>query len=697
MTHTFSLLRVMLQVAFRNLWLHKVKTLFMGGILVFGSFLIVFGLSLLRNVEETMKDGIVHSVAGHLQVYSKNARDSLSLFGSSFMGKEDLGEISDYAVLRSKLMEDPNVEQVVPMGFEMALLGRGNEADELIDSLRAALKNRDPSEIEEKIEGVRFFFANLKKELLERRKLAADQTQTLADLALIERGEDPKFWQQLRQNPEDNLQFLETKIAPLSGEKPWVYLRYLGTNPQLFQKTFEKFKIVEGQMIPAGQRGILLSSKFREDFLKILSARKFDAIYKKVVKTHLKIATDPELQRYAKELALQYRAIVMQLNKARSQELTQGLAQYFHQEKVAFDEKSTLLDLLKIFLQVDDSNFVSRHDWFYAHIAPKLRLYEISTNETIILRSYTKSGYLKSVPVKVYGVYSFTGLEDSDIAGVFNVMDLISFRELFGHMTEESLKEIANIRQNMTAKDIDRSSAEDELFGESAVIETDKVPETPATVSAEDSEAYRGVPDVYDPQSLETGLIINAAVFLKDESRISKTTQELTQSLSSMPVQIVDWQKASGIVGQFVEILRYVLIFGVGIILLVALVIINNSFMVATFERSKEIGTMRAFGAQRSFVGALFVLEAVALSIFASSLGTLLALGVLTWLSEVGIPAVHDVIVFLFSGPRLYPVLYERYFVLGPIIVTLLAAISSLYPAWFASRVQPAQAMQEKE
>ncbi len=325
-----------------------------------------------------------------------------------------------------------------------------------------------------------------------------------------------------------------------------------------------------------------------------------------------------------------------------------------------------------------------------------MHLYEIATNETIILRSYTKSGYLKSVPVKIYGVYSFTGLEDSDIAGTFNVMDLVTFRELFGRMTEESLKEIASIQQDMTAKEIDRADAESELFGEKAVIEVVTVPSRVAKPS-EPLTAQRGIPEDYDPTSLEHGLIINAAVFLKNESQLQATQRELTESLADMPVQIIDWQKASGTVGQFVEILRYVLLFGVGIILLVALVIINNSFMVATFERSQEIGTMRAFGAQRAFVGGLFVLEAMALSLVASCLGALLAFGLLLWLSGVGIPATHDVITFLFSGPRLYPVLYERYLFIGPLVVTVLAGISSLYPALFASRVQPAQAMQEKE
>lgn len=663
----------------------------MGGILTFGAFLMVFGLSLLHNVEKSMKDGIIHSVAGHIQVYSKKAKDSLALFGSTFMGKEDLGNIDDFAELRKLLVEDPNVQEVVPMGFDMAMLGRGNDADDLFDSLRAALKNKDSSDIQEKIAGVRFYIANLKKEVLEQQKILSAQEHIEKSLNHIREVENEEFWKNFSIQDEEKLQFLETKIAPISGEKPFVYLRYLGTNPQLFTKTFDKFKIVSGEMIPEGRRGILLSHKFSEDFLKMNCARKFDSLHRKV-KNGLKIADDPELKRFASQLALQHRPILMRLSKASSDALEKELTEY-----LKGDPNTSLLDMLKQFLAVDDTNFESRYEFFYKNIAPKLKLYEIAAGENIVLRSYTKTGYLKSVPLKVYGVYSFDGLEDSDIAGVFNIMDLVSFRELFGQMTEESLKETEQIKAAMNLKNVDSSNADDAFFGEDAVIETSQKEDKHVDVKPIRIESKKGITDSYDLESLQKGLLINAAVILKDGSKLEQTLKAMQARLSDKSLKIVDWKEASGTVGQFVDIIRYVLLFGIGIILLVALVIINNSFMVATFERSLEIGTMRALGAQKEFVAGLFFTEAVCLSLLASTFGSLIAYALLTWLHGVGIPAMHDVITFLFSGPRLYPTLELRFFIIGPVVVTLLAGISSLYPAWFAANIPPAQAMQEKE
>ena len=69
-----------------------------------------------------------------------------------------------------------------------------------------------------------------------------------------------------------------------------------------------------------------------------------------------------------------------------------------------------------------------------------------------------------------------------------------------------------------------------------------------------------------------------------------------------LALKAIDWQKASGIVGQFVTMIRVVLYMAVLIIFVVALVIINNALVMATLERVQEIGTLRAVGAQRRFV-----------------------------------------------------------------------------------------------
>ena len=63
------------------------------------------------------------------------------------------------------------------------------------------------------------------------------------------------------------------------------------------------------------------------------------------------------------------------------------------------------------------------------------------------------------------------------------------------------------------------------------------------------------------------------------------------------------------------------------IIFVVALVIINNAMMMATLQRVREIGTMRAIGAQRGFVLGMVLLETVVLGLVFGAAGALLGSG----------------------------------------------------------------------
>ncbi|MFY7930052.1 MAG: FtsX-like permease family protein, partial [Oligoflexus sp.] len=107
--------------------------------------------------------------------------------------------------------------------------------------------------------------------------------------------------------------------------------------------------------------------------------------------------------------------------------------------------------------------------------------------------------------------------------------------------------------------------------------------------------------------------------------------------------------------------------------------------------------TMRAIGAQKSFVVGMFLAETAITGMIGALLGTLLALSVLIFLGWKGIPATTDVVTFLFSGPRLHPKLHPWILTLSPIVIVIVATLASIYAARHAAHIQPAEAMQEKE
>jgi hypothetical protein len=441
-----------------------------------GLFSRSWGLSLLRDVEFSMRESITGSVVGDIQVYSNKAKDDLAVFGGGFMGRSDLGTLSDFAPVREAALTNPNVASFIPMGIDMVFLGRGNELDDTLDALRVALKTNDQLIIKDRIDQLRFQISQLKLEIAEQRKLLRDHTDLDASAAAIAKVEEPSYLDTLKTLDETKLQFLETKIAPISGEKMPLYLNYVGTDVTMFQNQFPKFKIVEGEALPDTYRGILLSRKFREDFLKNMAARILDRLNKRITKGGMTIEGDAENKRIAGDLPRQYNHIMAHLDRKEALDLSTELTEYgISGDETTKELTVKLTSQLKTFLAIDDKNFLDRYKWFYEHIAPRVKLYEISPGETITLRSYTRSGYIKSVPLKVYGVYTFAGLEDSDLAGAMNIIDLVSFRELYGQMNEASKKELDDMRSQMNIKEVSAENAEDALFGEQAgPIETTK-------------------------------------------------------------------------------------------------------------------------------------------------------------------------------------------------------------------------------
>src|SRR5262245_23039726 len=115
---SFSAFKVLTLLSVRHLYSHKVKTLIVGGLMLIGTFLVVLGTALLDSVEASMQKSITSSLAGHLQVYDKNAKDKLALFGSMSMAQDDIGRMNNYERVKEVISQVPNVEAVVPMGID---------------------------------------------------------------------------------------------------------------------------------------------------------------------------------------------------------------------------------------------------------------------------------------------------------------------------------------------------------------------------------------------------------------------------------------------------------------------------------------------------------------------------------------------------------------------------------------------------
>jgi ABC-type lipoprotein release transport system permease subunit len=689
--------RLLLQISLRNVFSSFLNVV-IGLIILAGTLFFVVGGSLVDSMDKAMSRSIIGSVAGHLQVYQASSKDSPALFDSWQI--PDLDAIPDFSKIKGPLMSDPNVASVVPEGVNTAIVVYGNTVDLVLEKLRKAESSR-PKAPKEQIESLkahlRQMISVIQTDLTKLDKVSskgAVDPESYKDLA---KAASPAFWNSFDSDPLDHLEFLENKIAYLVPDSDQIFLSYVGTDLDAFQKSFDRMEIVDGTAVPPGHRGMLLSKYIYEDQFKLKSARRLDQIHEGVTLKGKKIANDPDLKDLVKQNRLQTREIVLQLDPLSTQKAVSIL------QGVLGSQETDLPKLLSSFFDTTDANIEARYKIFYDQLAPMLDLYRLRPGDMLTIKAYTKSGFVEAVNVKIYGTFQFKGLEKSGLAGGLSLMDLMSFRDLYGYVTPEKMAETKAIQKEAGVKYISRENAEADLFGGSS-SDVEQAQQKKIDVSAEmgGSDKVQRIDltkQVYSQDVMDKGVVMGAAILLKDPSKIKQTMKDL-QAISdqqNLGLKVIDWQKAAGNLGQFVYVAKFILYFATAIIFVVALVIINNAVVMATLQRVREIGTLRAIGAQRGFVLSMVLTETVVLGLVFGTVGVLLGSGFVLWLQHYGIGAGNDFLYFFFSGPRLYPAISAGSIVGAFIVVVIVTCASALYPALMATRVSPIRAMASED
>jgi ABC-type lipoprotein release transport system permease subunit len=707
MGNSWLKLRVVLLVAFRNLWSNRLKTVIAGSIVFSGAFLVVLGSSIAQTIDRGMSRSIVDSIAGDIQVSSAHSKDELELIDTTTFEGPDLAEF-DYARLREVLSSVPNIRSVVPMAIGGAAVPSPNSIDVALEQVRDSVQagtgapgGTDPAAYAAQKDQIRQIVSFLREDTPGAHRLSVEGANTLQDRSALERAVSPEFWQKFDEDPLANLDFLENRVAPQVPDSDMLFLRYVGTDPTAFARAFPRMRIVDGTGIPPGKRGFLYSKSSYEDQLKLKIARRLDKIKQARDERGSTIRQSSELTRFVHENTTQLREILLQLDSTRANALASRLRAKLSSQKLE------LRELLAEFLAMNDANFDDRYRFFYAEIAPSLQLYRLRVGDTLAIKSFTKAGYLASVSLRIYGTFEFAGLERSPLAAHVDLMDLVSFRELAGWLNTEQDSEIVELRAKMGVAAVAREDIESNLFATRAPVTPadeaqaapaePEAPREPASNASTRRAALANRP--YDVAQLGRGLVLNAAVFLSDPSKLQETRAAIERAGrdAGLPLRAIPWQKAAGLVGQFVTTMEAVLYTCMLVIFLVSLVIINNALVMATLERVPEIGTLRAIGAQPSFIVAMIVVEALVQGVVFGALGAAAGALLVAFLGDAGIPAANDMYYFFFSGPKLYPSLATDNLVGALLLVLLVSVLSALYPAYLAMKVTPRQAMQGAE
>jgi ABC-type lipoprotein release transport system permease subunit len=694
---------VILRLALRNLLASRAKTLIIGAIVLLGTVVVVAGSSMVESVDRGMRSSIQGSLGGHIQVYEAASKDELELYGG-MRGESLLEPMEDFARVKEALLTVPNVRTVVPMGVDTALVATGNQFDVALERLRADTRrlldgDQDP-ELLRRYQAhkahARRMVELLQEELAAARSIADDTLlrDRARESADLRRAVAPAIWDGFDQDRLGTLEFLENRIAPQFMDSGFTFVRYVGTDLDTFMAAFDRTEVVEGARVPKGERGILLGKWYSEEYLKLKNARRLDKIKDARDLQRRRIAGDEELSRFVRENSTQLRDIQLQLDPIQAEEAARRLRQALQSSQVELPK------LLAELFTTSDADFDQKYRIFYDQLAPLLQLYSIRVGDTITIKAVSKSGYFNAVNVKVYGFVQFRGLERSGLAGIMSLLDLATWRDLYGYLTREKAQEIQALKQQAGLRSVAREGAEAELFGAAPAPQAGGPAPgiDQAAVLAELGRPRGAEPArrAYSQEEIDRGVALNAAVLLHDGRRIPATMVEIQKAATAagLRLKVVDWQQASGMIGKAVTLFRVVLYTAVLIIFAIALVIINNAMVMATLQRVKEIGTMRAIGAQRRFVTVMLLVETAAVSLFFGVVGAGLGAGLVRLVRALGgIPATNDQLFFFFSGPALLPTVGGTSVAVSLGIVLVVSILSGFYPALIAMRVSPVEAM----
>jgi putative ABC transport system permease protein len=118
-----------------------------------------------------------------------------------------------------------------------------------------------------------------------------------------------------------------------------------------------------------------------------------------------------------------------------------------------------------------------------------------------------------------------------------------------------------------------------------------------------------------------------------------------------------------------------------------------NTALMSVFERTREIGTIRAIGTRRGRVVSLFLLEGLLLGLLGAIGGGLLGAGLIQWFANHGIPAFSEAQRYSYGGDYLYPTVYWPDLVTVPGMMVVVSVLAALGPALMAARLRPAEAL----
>lgn len=309
---------------------------------------------------------------------------------------------------------------------------------------------------------------------------------------------------------------------------------------------------------------------------------------------------------------------------------------------------------------------------------------DFKVGDDVVLTGIGNSGFkIRAVPL--VGLIEYKA--DTEATEFISYVDADTLRILMG-MT---LGTDADVVLAPEQTELLASVSDDDLFGNPETVEVASAAAAVAPPVAESAPAPSVPATVVD-----SGAWHFLLARLERPAQAERVVKALNERFAAegIPVVAEGWKAAAGPFAQSVDVVRIVFNVAIIIVAIVAIIIMTNTLVISVIERTGEIGTMRALGAQKGFVRKMFLVETVVIAVVFGLVGTALAFGILGVLSAMNIEAGNAFLEILFAGKVLRPSVNPLSVLWSLVMVGAVSVVAHVYPVQLALRIQPVRAMQ---
>jgi len=305
----------------------------------------------------------------------------------------------------------------------------------------------------------------------------------------------------------------------------------------------------------------------------------------------------------------------------------------------------------------------------------------IKLGDDILLNAFSNRG-LKVRSVPLVGIYEY--IVPTQALEVVSFVDVQTMRALDA-MTVGSKDEVKV--DAATQKSLDTAS--DDFFGGSTVVAA----KAPGKVDLNNVLGDKTIRNSL--QTIDNGSWHNLLVRLQPGSDVKGVLADLNKTFAAqnLPVKAVGWKQAAGTTAALTDVAQIIFNIVIVILAIVAVIIIINTLVISVMERTAEIGTMRALGAQKPFIRRLFIAETMLLAGFFGVVGIVIgSIGVVA-INLAGIKIDNDFLQILFGSAHLKPNLSLNQMGLALLYTLFIGLVSWIYPVSIALKVSPLKAI----